>query len=53
MGPEPVDSVTIKAVLPDGLVFDPDSDGVWNYSFNSYGTKTLQYSVKALKPGYL
>ncbi|MDK2937914.1 MAG: hypothetical protein PWQ51_78 [Methanolobus sp.] len=51
MEPEPVDSVTIKAVLPDGLVFDPDSDGVWNYSFNSYGTKTLQYSVKALKPG--
>jgi hypothetical protein len=51
MQPEPVDSVSIKAELPDGLVFDPDSNGVWNYSFDSYGTKSLQYSVKALRPG--
>jgi hypothetical protein len=44
-------SLQVKTELPEGLVFDPDSDGVWNYSFNSYGTRTLDYSVKALKPG--
>ncbi|WMW24870.1 hypothetical protein RE474_12415 [Methanolobus sediminis] len=51
MQPGPIDSVTIRVELPDGLIFDPDSDGIWNHSFSSYGTKTLQYSVKALRPG--
>ncbi|MBP1909105.1 hypothetical protein [Methanolobus bombayensis] len=50
MGDSP-GSLMIETEMPDGIVFDPDSDGVWNYSFKPNNIRTLEYSVKALKPG--
>ncbi|MDK2826953.1 hypothetical protein SAMN04488589_1819 [Methanolobus vulcani] len=47
----PLEDVTIKANIPDGLVMDPDSDSTWNYSFQPYQSKILEYSLKGLRPG--
>ncbi|MDG6244256.1 MAG: hypothetical protein QCH31_07690 [Methanolobus sp.] len=47
----PMPSVTISKELPKDLVFDPDSDSRWELSFPPHGKKTLEFSMKALKPG--
>ncbi|MDY0387905.1 MAG: hypothetical protein RBT65_12435 [Methanolobus sp.] len=47
----PQESVSINKFIPPEFVFDPDSDVKWNLSFDPYETKTLEYSLKALRPG--
>ncbi|WMW22724.1 hypothetical protein RE476_02575 [Methanolobus mangrovi] len=47
----PLESVSISKFIPQEFVFDPDSEIQWNLSFDPYETKTLEYSLKALKPG--
>lgn len=47
----PFDKVTVMQQLPEGLVADPDLDPMWNFSFSPYEKKTLDFSVKALRPG--
>lgn len=47
----PLQSVSINKFIPPEFVFDPDSDIKWNISFDPYETKTLEYSLKALRPG--
>ena len=47
----PLESVNINKFIPQDFVFDPDSEIQWNLSFDPYETKTLEYSLKALKPG--
>lgn len=46
-----LESVSINEFIPPEFVFDPDSDIKWNLSFDPYETKTLEYSLKALRPG--
>lgn len=45
------DQVTVSRNFPPELVLDPDEDSMWNLSFDPYEKKTLEYSLKALKPG--
>ncbi|WP_292470932.1 hypothetical protein [Methanolobus sp.] len=47
----PVEQVSISRIIPPEFVLDPDSDSRWNLSFDPYEKKTLEYSIKALKPG--
>lgn len=50
-GPDSFDRVTVSKELPAEFVFDPDSDPVWNVSFDPYEKRSLEFSLKALKPG--
>ncbi|WP_094228507.1 COG1470 family protein [Methanolobus psychrotolerans] len=47
----PLESVSIQEFIPQEFVFDPDSEIKWNLSFEPFETKTVSYSLKALRPG--
>ncbi len=44
-------SLQLVQEIPEGLVFDPDTDIEWNCTLAAGGQKSYKYSLKALRPG--
>ncbi len=44
-------SVNVKKFIHPEFVLDPDNTIKWNLSFDPYEKKTIEYSLRALKPG--
>lgn len=47
----PLENVELVSPIPEEFILDPDVDRVLNFSLAAYGQRTIEYSLKALRPG--